>query len=71
MFKNQRIDQIAAEQAAIAVHAQAAAPSLKIANLFPYHQSVASFTGHGSPPCGWETCGYPAYDPSGCVAADL
>ncbi len=71
MFEDQRIDQISTEQAAVAIYAQAAALPLKIDNPFPNHQSVASFTGHGSPPCEWEKCGYPAHDPNGVLGADL
>lgn len=71
VLKNHRIDKIPAKETAIPVDTQIAAHPLKIINPLAHHQSVASLTGHGSPPCGWETCGYPAYDPSGCVAADL
>jgi hypothetical protein len=50
VLENRRIDDIAAQQAAITVYVQIAAQPLKIANPFADHQSIASFAGHGAPP---------------------
>jgi hypothetical protein len=51
IFENRRVENIAAEQTAIAVDTQISVHSLKIINPLAYHQAIASFTGHDAPPC--------------------